>query len=91
MDAKLILLSLSLDLKRITTAIQRNSSAVDTFNQEASKWLHKAKKLNNNKLQNLLQKVEKTLETKNDLEKAEDCLMYSILIQNQALYGTKPA
>ncbi len=89
MDTKLILLSLSLDLKRITSAIQRNSSAVDTFNTEANKWLKQAKNLNNSKLKNLLGKVEKTLELKNDLNKAEDCLMYSVLIQNQALYRTK--
>jgi len=88
MDTKLILLSLSLDLKRITTAIQRDSSVVDTFNVEANKWLKQAKNLNNSKLKILLAKIEKTLDEPNDLIKAEDCLMYSFLIQNQALYKT---
>jgi len=86
MDTKTILLSLSLDLKRITTAIQRNSSAVNTFNDEANNWLKEAQSLNNDKLQTLLKKVRKTLKSPNDLNKAEDCLMYSVLIQNRALY-----
>jgi hypothetical protein len=74
-----------MDLKRITTSIQSSSPAVDTFNKEANRWLHEAKKLKNKNLQDLLQKVEKTLELPNDLKKAEDCLMYSFLIQNRAL------
>lgn len=85
MDARVILLSLSLDLKRITTAIQRNSTAVEKFNVEANKWLTQAMKLDNDKLNTLLKNTKKTLDLKNDLKKAEDCLMYSVLLQNQAL------
>lgn len=89
MDTKTILLSLSLDLKRITTAIQRNSTAVRKFNSEAKSWLAESRKLKITELNKLLTKVEKTLNQKNDLAKAEDCLMYSVLIQNQALHKQK--
>jgi hypothetical protein len=85
MNAKIVLLSLSLDLKRICTAIQRDSSAVVKFNSEASGWLAFAKNTDDDKLRRLLLRVEETLTKGNDLKKAEDCLMYSFLIQNRAL------
>lgn len=85
MTPKIVLLSLSLDLKRICTAIQRNSSAVVKFNGEAGNWLISAKKTDNEKLRRLLLKIEETLKSGNDLKKAEDCLMYSFLIQNRAM------
>ena len=89
MDAKTILLSLSLDLKRITEAIQKKSTAADVFNREASSWLNQAMKLNDDKLEVLLEKISITLKSENSAEKAEDCLMYSVLIQNRALQMTK--
>lgn len=85
MTSKIALLSLSLDLKRICTAIQRDSSAVAKFNCEAGDWLTSAKDTDDKKLRKILLRVEKTLEKANDLKKAEDCLMYSFLIQNRAL------
>lgn len=85
MTTKVVLLSLSVDLKRICTAIQRNSSAVVKFNGEAGNWLGMAKSTNDKELCMLLDKIEKTLKMENNLEKAEDCLMYSFLIQNRAL------
>ena len=83
------LLSLSLDLKRITESIQRKSSAANIFNSEAKKWLKESKNTNDEYLKKLLTKIEETLELKNDLKKAEDCLMCSVLIQNRALQTTK--
>lgn len=85
MAPKVIFLSLSLDLKRITTAIQRDSSAVGKFNSEADEWLIQARKLKVKKMEWLLEKIEKTLKRRDDLEKAEECLMYSFLIQNRAI------
>ncbi len=84
MTPRVVLLSLSLDLKRICTAIQRNSSAVSKFNSEAKGWLGQVITDDEN-LKKMLDKVEKTLSMENNLEKAEDCLMYSFLIQNRAL------
>ena len=87
---KLALLSLSNDLKRITISIQRGSmDNSKRFQIEAQKWLKEASLSNDPYLISLLKKVEKTLELKDDLKKAEDCLMYTVLLQNQALYATK--
>lgn len=85
MTFKIVLLSLSVDLKRICTAIQRDSSAVVKFNSQAKSWLNSAKSTDDKKLQKLLEKVERTLKMQNNPEKAEDCLMYSFLIQNRAM------
>ncbi|OGE06757.1 hypothetical protein A2W70_04890 [Candidatus Curtissbacteria bacterium RIFCSPLOWO2_02_41_11] len=83
---KLALLSLSSDLKRIVQSIQRGSLAnTKRFNQEAKRWLIKSQKNKNVALLKLLGKIEETLKQKNDLRKAEDCLMYSVLLQNRAL------
>lgn len=87
---KVNLLSLSNDLKRIVTSIQRGSyDNSKRFSQEAQKWLEECKKTNDVYLLGLLKKIEKVLKQKEDLKKAEDCLMYSVLIQNQALYLLK--
>ena len=84
---KITLLSLSMDLKRITQSIQRGSQEnAGRFSLEARKWLKESKKTKDGYLRKLLVKIEKTLGRKNDLRKAEDCLMYSVLIQNQAIY-----
>ena len=84
---KITLLSLSMDLKRITQSIQRGSQEnAGRFSLEAKKWLNESKKTKDGYLRKLLIKIEKTLGRKNDLKKAEDCLMYSVLIQNQAIY-----
>lgn len=85
---KLTLLSLSNDLKRITTSIQRNSSENSRrFQKEAKKWLKESSNINDPYLENLLKKIDSTLKLKDSLDKAEACLMYSVLIQNQALYS----
>lgn len=87
---KVTLLSLSLDLKRVVQSIQRDSAQnVVRFSQEAKRWIDVSKGTKDEYLQGLLAKIEKTLDLKNDLKKAEDCLMYSVLIQNHALYKTK--
>lgn len=83
---KVALLSLASDLKRIVQAIQRNSSSNATrFNFEAKKWLKKSKKTQDRSILKLLGKVEKVLDDKNNLKKAENCLMYSVLIQNRVI------
>lgn len=85
---KLTLLSLSNDLKRITTSIQRGSLQNSRrFQQEAKKWLKEANNTQDEYLKDLLKKVKATLKLKDNLKKAEDCLMYSVLLQNQALYS----
>lgn len=85
---KVILLSLSMDLKRIGQSIQRDSQEnAGRFCTEAKKWLEESKNTKDSYLRKLLAKIENTLESKNDLKKAEDCLMYSVLIQNHALYA----
>ena len=77
-----------MDLKRITISIQRGSKKnAKCFSQEAKRWLKASKKTNDGYLKSILKKIDKTLNSENDLKKAEDCLMYSVLIQNQALYS----
>ncbi len=83
---RLALLSLSNDLKRITTSIQRGSLENSRrFQKEAKKWLGEAKSTNDDYLRKLLRKIEVALNRKDDLDKAEECLMYSVLLQNQVL------
>lgn len=86
---KFVLLSLSGDLKRICTSIQRNSlENAETFQKEAKKWLKQSKEIEDKYIRDLFKKVEKTLNSPNDLKKAEYCLLYSVLLQNQALANT---
>lgn len=85
---KITLLSLSNDLKRITTSIQRDSTEnAKRFTKEAKRWLKASQDVKDEYLKNLLKKIEDTLDKENDLAKAEDCLMYSVLLQNQALHS----
>ena len=87
---KVTLLSLSMDLKRIVQSIQRNSlDNANRFSNEAKRWVDESKNTNDEYLKGLLAKIESTLNLENDAKKAEDCLMYSVLIQNQALYNSK--
>lgn len=84
---KVALLSLSMDLKRITTSIQRGSDDnANRFTQEARRWISEIQNNNDKYLKKLLSKIEATLNKKDDPEKAEDCLMYSVLTQNKALH-----
>lgn len=85
---KITLLSLSMDLKRIVQSIERDSQKnAERFSLEAKKWLKESKNTKDGYLKKLLGKIENTLAGKNDLKKAEDCLMYSVLVQNHALYA----
>jgi len=82
---KQILQSLASDLKRITLSIQRNSfSSADRFNQEAERWLEQSFVGADRSTEKLLEKIALVLKEKNDLKKAEDCLMYSVLLQNRS-------
>lgn len=83
---KLAILSLASDLKRISSFIKSSSfKNVGTFTKEAQRWLMESKKTANPSVQNLLAKVEKTLKEEDNLDKAEDLLMYSTLLQNRSL------
>ena len=83
---KVALLSLASDLKRITQSIQRKAKRnTQIFNKEAKKWLKTAKKNSNPAILRLLNSVDTVLKQKDDLKKAEDCLMYSVILQNRAL------
>jgi hypothetical protein len=81
---KLNLLSLSMDLKRICSGIQRKSYGMaDEFSQQAKRWLKI--KANTYHTQEILKEVKQILDKPNSLQKAEDCLMYSVLLQNRAI------
>ena len=85
---KITLLSLSNDLKRIVTSIQRGSlENSKRFSIEAKRWITQIRDKDDEYLKKLLQKIDATLDKKDDLEKAENCLMYSVLTQNKALYS----
>lgn len=87
---KTALLSLASDLKRISQSIQRNSNSnIVRFSQEAEKWLKEAQKTNDHSIAKLLNKINKVLKRKNDLIKAEDCLMYSVLLQNRSVLARR--
>ncbi len=88
---KVTLLSLSNDLKRIVAAIQRGSDENSLrFTEEAKHWLEESQAFAQDEyLTSLLKKIKVTLNKQNDLEKAEDCLMYSVLVQNQALFAAR--
>lgn len=82
---KLALQSLSSDLKRISLSIQKNSlTSANCFNQEADKWLKLSSNTSDKSIKKLLGRVKTTLKQKNSLKKAEDCLMYSTLLQNRS-------
>jgi hypothetical protein len=73
-----------LDLSRIAIAIHDGSFPVaDRFSEEAKKYSFKF--ISSQKdWKNLLVRINITLGKINSLEKAEDCLMYSVLLQNRA-------
>jgi hypothetical protein len=82
---KVVLQSLASDLKRITLSIQRNSlPTARRFNLEAEKWLQESKRSADPSLEKLLGKVALSLKQENNLDKAEDLLMYSTLLQNRS-------
>ncbi len=86
-DTYISLSSLSMDLKRVALASQRNSLQVaDRFLQEA---LKRKNEIDTEKIKpyirNLLIKIEKSLQSEDRKQQAEDALMYSILFQNAAL------
>lgn len=85
---KIVLQSLASDLKRVALAIQRNSSHSSLrFQQEALRWLNESKgkiSKKDDSISKLLAKVERCLQEDNDLNKAEDLLMFSTLIQNRS-------
>lgn len=81
--------SLALDLRRVAIGYYRGSSKMaDRFLQEA---LKRKKEVDvtiiKPYLQILLTKIEKLHDEKDEKQKAEDALMYSILFQNAALAG----
>jgi hypothetical protein len=81
---KLNLLSLSMDLKRICLGIQRKSfDMADEFECQAKRWLKVKTKIYHT--QEILKEIKQILDQPNSLEKAEDCLMYSVLLQNRAM------
>lgn len=87
---KVVLLSLASDLKRIVMSIQRGSEENSRrFTQEAERWLAESSGVKDKYLKKLLAKVKAALKTNDTLEKAEDCLMYSVLLQNQALFNSE--
>ncbi len=88
---KVTLLSLSNDLKRIVTSIQRGSGENSLrFTKEAKRWLEESEAFARDEyLTSLLGKIKVVLNKKDTIEKAEDCLMYSVLVQNQALLAIK--
>lgn len=81
---KLNLLSLSMDLKRICLGIERKSYGMaDEFTRQAKRWIKVKTDIYHT--QEILKEVKQILDMPNSLQKAEDCLMYSILLQNRAI------
>ncbi len=84
MGDKQNLLNLSADLKRICIGIQRKSFGMaDEFAGQATRWLKIKTKIYHT--QEIIKKIKQLLDQPNSLEKAEDCLMYSVLLQNRAM------
>lgn len=84
------LLALSSDLVRICNSIQSRSYRVsDRFSQEAFKLIREIPSPEVKPyMSKLLRELEdKWLKEKNDLNKAERCLMYSVLLRNYAMKG----
>jgi len=80
------LAALSMDLKRISMFIQNKSfTSAERFNQEAQRWLLESRKKSSDRsIRQMLDKIDLVLKQENDLKKAEDCLMYSTLLQKRA-------
>lgn len=84
-EKKLLIGSLSNDLLRVASLVQRGSNrAAEKFFQEAKKW---AIQLSNYELKEYIVKIIEDIksETTLTMEKAEKLLMYSILLQNYSL------
>ncbi len=84
MDNKIILESMSMDLLRVALGLYRGSvKMADRFSNEA---LARKNEVNTATirpyLKNVLTKIEISLKTSNSEIKAEDALMYSIIVQN---------
>ena len=90
---KILLQSLASDLKRITLSIQRDSSAsAERFSNEAKRWLgESAQQIEDQPTKHLLQRIDRVLAEENNLKKAEDCLMYSMILQNRSLRALRPS
>jgi len=79
-------LSLADDLKRVANFIKNNSfKNVEIFTTEATKWLEESRQIANPSIQKILEKIEKTLKEEDNINKAEDLLMYSTLLQNRSI------
>jgi hypothetical protein len=91
MKNKQILEALASDLKRVTLGIQRNSTKMaDRFGQEALKRKNETEiLLLDPYMQKILINLEALIRSKNSIQKAEDILMYSTLIQNYSIYKLK--
>lgn len=88
MDNKIILSSLAMDLKRAALGWHRNSNVMaEKFFSEA---LKRKSEVDENKVNGyikiILNYIEKNNEFNDTSIKAENALMYSILIQNFVLY-----
>lgn len=82
---KFKLLSLSADLSRVKSGIlSKSDGMVNTFTIEALKWIPQIK-TRDKEIIKILDKVQAMLNSPNSLQKAEDCLMYSVLLQNRAM------
>ena len=84
MKNKIILESLASDLKRVALGLNRGSvSMAQRFSKEA---LMRKNEVDVNKVQPymklILSKMEQSIESEENDKRAEDCLMYSTLIQN---------
>lgn len=87
MKNKIILASLSMDLKRIALGQHRNSVKLsDKFSRESLIRINEVDRRNLKPyMQRILVLVKNDLEKTDGLQKAENCLMYSTLIQNYVL------
>lgn len=86
MNNKIILESLSMDLVRIALGLHRGAyKMAERFSLEA---LNRRNEVDENKimpyLKNILSHMEDALKSSDSGKKAEDALMYSILIRNYA-------
>lgn len=87
MKNKIILESLAMDLRRVALGLQRGSiSMAERFIKEALKRKNELDiKSLKPYVQKLINKMEDSLKSKDNHNKAEDYLMYSTLFQNVAL------
>lgn len=86
-ETKLAILSAALDLKRVTTGYQNGSEKMSNrFAEEAIRYL---KEIRQNQVKPYIFDIAKTLPAKlvakNNDERAETALTYSLILQNYAL------